>query len=270
MKKAMVGVASVLTLTLLLVGVPVGAQQTGSAEQKKNSDEAMAVLKRMADFLSQTKRFSVKADMGFDVVQRYGQKIEFGETRRIVLVRPDHLRVDATPRNGSKSELIFNGKDISLLFLKDNVYATVSKPGTVDDAIAYFVNDLNMRLPLSEMLSSKLGEVLAKQVLIAAYVGREQLEGVPCDHLALRGEEADMQVWVARGNKPLPQRVVITYRREDGRPQFRAQFSDWNLAPKITESLFVFKPPKGARRIAFSPQQMMRREPGQMKMKEGK
>jgi hypothetical protein len=65
----------------------------------------MAVLKRMAEFLSQAQRFSVTVDTGFDVVQDSGQKIEFGETRQIVLRRPDRVRIEATKRNGSNPTL---------------------------------------------------------------------------------------------------------------------------------------------------------------------
>src|ERR1700739_1618836 len=106
----------------LLLAAPIYAQQTGPTDDDKEK-QAMAVLKRTADFLSQAQRFSVTVDIGFDAVQDSGQKIEFGETRKIVLRRPDHLRVDATKRDGSKSELIFNGKDITLFHVKEKVYA---------------------------------------------------------------------------------------------------------------------------------------------------
>jgi hypothetical protein len=253
---------------VLLVGAPVGAQQDGPADANKSEEQAMTVMKRMADYLSQAKRFSVTIDTGFDAVQESGQKIEFGETRKIVLSRPDRLRVDATKRDGSKSELIFNGKDIALYFAKENVYATAARPGTVDQAIAYFVNDLDMRLPLAELLSSNLDKMLSEQVREAAYVEKSFIAGVPCDHLAFRGDQADLQVWVAQGDKPLPQRVVITYTRIDGRPQFWAQFSHWNLAPKVPDSMFVFEPPAGAAKIAFAPRQML--QPVGAEMKEGK
>jgi len=253
---------------LLLLGVPVGAQQTGPTDQKKNEERAMAVLKRTAEFLSQAQRFSVTVDIGFDAVQDSGQKIEFGETRKIVLRRPNHLRVDATKRDGSKSELIFNGKDITLFHAKENVYATEAKPGTVDGAIAYFVKDLGMRLPLAELLDSGIAKTLPELVREPAYVENSSIAGVPCDHIALRGEQADVQLWIAQGVQPLPQRVVITYKREDGRPQFWAQFSNWNLAPNVPDSLFTFTPPKGAAKIAFSPRQKM--GPGGSAMKGGK
>jgi hypothetical protein len=259
MRHVRLGVMVGWALTLLLLSVPVQAQQT-SAAHPEIEEQAMAVLKRMAAFLTQAQRFSVTVDTGFDVVQDSGQKIEFGETRQMVLRRPDRIRIDATKRNGSKSGMFFDGKDLAVFNMKENVYATVARPGTVDEAIAYFLNDLDMRLPLAELLSSYLATTLPEHVHAAAYVEPAQIAGVPCDHLALRGDQADLQLWVAQGNQPLPRRLVITYTREDGRPQFWAQFSEWNLAPEVPDALFVFTPPAGATKIAFALQQRM--QPG--------
>jgi hypothetical protein len=255
---------------LSLIVVPVSAQQTSPTDQSKSERQAMAVLKRMTDFLSQTQRFGVTMDIGFDVVQDNGQKIEFGETRNILLSRPDLLRIDTTKRDGQKSELIFDGKEITLYYAKENVYATEPKPGTVDQAIAYFVNDLGMRLPLAELLDSNAAKVLPTQVREAAYVEQSSIDGVPCDHIALRGNQVDAQLWVAQGDKPLSQCIVITYKREDGRPQFWANFTKWNLSPKVRNSMFTFTPPKDAVKIAFSPRQMMPMQPGGTEMKGGK
>src|SRR5262245_16258663 len=223
MRHVRLGVVAGWALTLLLLSVPVHAQQT-SAANPEIDEQALAVLKRMAEFLTQAQRFSVTVDTGFDVVQDSGQKIEFGETRQMVLRRPDRVRIEATKRKGAKSGMFFDGKDIAVFNTKENVYATVARPGTVDEAIAYFLNDLDMRLPLAELLSSQMAKTLSEQVRAAAYVEPSQIAGVPCDHLALRGDQADLQLWVAQGNQPLPRRLVITYTREDGRPQFWAQF----------------------------------------------
>lgn len=262
----------ILALFLIspLLAIPSHSQQTSSTGQSQSEQQAMAVLKRMADFLSQTQRFGVTMDIGFDVVQDNGQKIEFGETRNVLLSRPDLLRIETTKRDGQKSELVFNGKEIMLYYAKENVYATEPKPGTVDQAIAYFVNDLGMRLPLAELLDSNAAKVLSAQVREAAYVEQSSIGGVPCDQIALRGDQVDAQLWVAQGDQPLPQRIVITYKREDGRPQFWTNFTKWNLSPKISNSMFTFTPPKGAAKIAFSPRQMMPMQPGGTEMKGGK
>src|SRR5215471_11170385 len=112
MRDLRLGIVVASALTLVLLSAPVRAQQT-SAAKPEIEEKAMAVVKRMAAFLTQAQRFSVAVDIGFDVVQDFGQKIEFGETRQMVFRRPDRVRIDATKRNGSKSGMIFDGKAIA-------------------------------------------------------------------------------------------------------------------------------------------------------------
>jgi hypothetical protein len=101
-----------LIFSALLAGAPVSAQQTGPADAQKSEEQAKAIMKRMANFLSQAKGFSVMVDTGFDTLQEFGQKLEFGETRQIVLIRPDRLRVDATKRDGSKKVISMKSRFI--------------------------------------------------------------------------------------------------------------------------------------------------------------
>ena len=243
-----------LTLTFVLGSLPVKAQE-GKEAAPKIEEKAMTLVKRMATVLSQAKQFTFTADIAFDAVQDSGQKIEFGETRKIVVRRPDRIRIDVTKRDGSLSGFVFDGKDIAVFNVQDKVYATVAKPGTVDEAIDYFTQSLDMRMPLGELLASDLPQLLQERLHEADYVEQATIGGVLCDHVALRGERAHVQLWIARGDQPLPRRMVITYTRAEGQPQFSAQFSDWNLSPEVSDTLFAFTPPAGAVKIAFAPRQ---------------
>ena len=265
--KRLFSLIPVAILAAMLSGLSAIAGPAASVDPKQDEEQVMAIVNRMAESLANAKSFSVTADIGFDAVQSSGQKIEFGETRKIVLDRPNRLRIDETKRNGAKSQLIFDGKSILYYHARENVFATDSRPGTVDDMIEYFVNGLDMRLPLAEMMSTQLPRLLSENTREAVLVEESSIAGIACDHLVLRGDEVDLQVWVAKGARPLPQRLVITYKQIDGRPQFWAQFIDWNLAPKIPESLFAFTPPSGAVKIAFSPQQV--RQLGKQRQKKG-
>ena len=250
---------------LLLHGVPAAAQedsaaqsapaaaQGGSAVQPAIEEQAKLMMNRMADFLSKAQRFSTTVDIGFDVVQDSGEKIEFGETRKISVRRPDHVHIETTKRDGSMSGFVFDGQQIAVFNVQDKVYATVPKPGTVDEAFDYFTNDLDMRLPLADLLSSDLPKLLQERVREVDYVEQEAIAGVPCDHLALRGDRADIQLWIAKGEQPLLHRMVITYTLAEGQPQFWAQFREWNLSPELPDSLFAFTPAAGAVKIAFMP-----------------
>ena len=233
----------------------VWAAGAAVAQPAAQGDEqaARAALKRTTELLGRAARFSVTIDIGFDVVPDSGQKIEFGETRRVVVRRPDRLRVDDVRRNGDTSGLRYDGQALTVFNLKDKVYATVGTSGTVDDLIAFVINELEMRFPLAEMLDTRIAAFVGGKVREAAYVEQATIAGVPCDHVAFRGEREDLQLWIARTGSPLPQRLVITYLREDGRPQFWAQFRDWNLAPEASDSAFTFTPPGDHAKIPLVP-----------------
>jgi hypothetical protein len=233
-----------------MVVTPVSAEQasraTGQIEEK-----AMATLMRMAEFLAKAPRFSVTTDIGYDVEQDWGQKLEFGTTRKITVRRPDRMAVDITDRDGTQRGFRFDGKQIAFFGLDEKAYATAQKSGDLDAAIAYFRQDLQMPLPLAELVSNNLPKILKERTKEAYAVEDATIEGTPCDHLALRGELVDAQLWIAKGDQPLPQRIVLTYKRENGQPQFWANFHDWNLSPEAPDTLFTFTPAEGAARIAF-------------------
>jgi hypothetical protein len=258
----------IMLLLVFLVGMFAGTPAPSTAASALDA-QAMATLQRMADFLSGAQRFSVTAEISFDVVQTTGEKLEFGETRRFLIRRPDRMRVDITKRDGATSGFRFDGQEIAVFNTREQVYATAARSGTLDRAIAYFINDLDMRFPLAELFSTELAETLAAKVRTASNVGPERILGVPCEHIALRGDQADMQLWVAQGDQPLPHRMVITYRAAEGQPQFRAQFSDWNLSPDVPDTLFAFTPPEGATKIAFATRKPTPPAAGKPKAKKG-
>ncbi len=225
-----------------------------AATAAESQAQASAILMRMAEFLGGTQRFSVSVRAGYDAVQESGQKIEFGEIRKITVSRPDRLRVEVERDDGAKTLAVFNGKEILLLDATSNVYATAPQPGGLDDTIVYFVKDLGVRVPLAVLLVSRAAAELKDRVRSVDYVEKTNIYGSPSHHLAGRTDTVDFQMWVADGDKPLPQRVVITYKKAKGEPQFRAQLSDWNLAPAIEDSTFLVTPPDGAQKGMFAAQ----------------
>lgn len=213
--------------------------------------EARAILMDMARFLAAATDFTVTVRGSYDAVQPSGQKIEFNELRRLAVSRPDKLRVEAQHSDGTAHELVFDCRQIAIASTPENVFATKPKPGSIDDAVIHFRRDLRMRLPLAALLVSTLPAEFERRVTGVEYVEETGILGAPAHHLNVQTDTVDFQVWIADGARPLPQRVVITYRFEAGQPQFRANFEDWNLAPAPDPARFSFTPPAGARRIAF-------------------
>lgn len=217
----------------------------------ETAPDAKALLMRMAGFLGGAQRFSVNVRCGYDVVQESGQKIEFSEIRKIVVSRPDRLRVEVEQSDGDRNLIVYDGKEVTAYSATRNVYAKAEKPGGIDAAVTFFVKDLNMKLPLAALLLSRVGEELERRTQALDYVEKTDILGVPAHHLAGRTATVDYQVWIADGSQPWPLRVVLAYKNAEGQPQFQEMFADWNLAPEIKDGLFAFTPPEGAQKIAF-------------------
>jgi len=245
-----------LILTMLLA-IPLLCAGSGSAEQKAARREsgpqveAPAVLMWAADFLSQVKQFSVSIRAGYDVLQKTGQKIEFNELRNVTLARPDRMRVDVEQSDGDRTLILFDGEKITVSDPEQKTYAIADGPGDVDHAILFFLNDLRLKFPLAMMFVTKLPSELESRVRSVSFVERDDTMDVPCIHLAARTDEVDFQIWIPSQDAPLPRRVVITYKNEPGQPQFRADFSNWNLSPNLPQGFFTFTPPGDARQIPF-------------------
>ncbi len=235
-------------------GPPSGAppDAAGQATQDDEIDDAaMDALKRMAGTLAEARGFSVTIRASYDAVQDTGEKIEFGERRTVMLSRPSALRVDSQESDGKRTQVMFDGTAITVFDPAENAYGRIEQTGSVDDAVRHMVQDLQVRLPLALLLVSTLPEELQERLQALDYVERDTLMPVPADHLAGQAEDVDFQVWIAAEGPPLPQRIIITYKTEEGEPQYRADLTDWTLNPDVPAAQLAFHPPDGAERIPF-------------------
>jgi hypothetical protein len=235
---------------------PVYSQTEEGIEVKdapKIDPESMSDLVESLEFLSKAGSFSFTAEVEYDAIQGNGERIEFGGVRKITVVRPDKLRVDIVERDGTKKVFIFDGKEIYYSDLEQNVYASVPRPGNINQAVNYFTQTLQMPLPLGQLISSGVSGMVKKEIYAGGFIEQSTINGVLCDHLAFRTKNIDFQVWIASEGDPLLMRLVIDYRSAPGEPQFRAMLKDWNFKPEVSDSLMVFKPGENMQKIAFAP-----------------
>lgn len=250
-------VTVLLVATQALSATAGGADEAQHATMESKAEQqrlAAELLSDMAKFLAALPGFEVSLVGSYDVLQDSGQKIEFNEVRRVAVARPDRLRMEQTRSDGVQDLVVFDGKTLTVLNGEAGVFAQAAQPGSIDDAVVYYVRDLGMRLPLAALLTSRLPAELETRVKAVDYVEYTKILPVPAHHIAARTDAVDFQVWIADGDKPVPLRVVLTYVNEPGQPQFRAQFLDWRLQPPTGADVFRFDPPKDARQIAFAVQ----------------
>ena len=213
--------------------------------------EALDVFKAMSDHLVAAREFAFETETSHDVVQRSGVKVEFGASRRTLVSRPNRMRLESRRRDGVSGVVIFDGKDMWAYVPDENVYASHEQRGDLDDAIDYAVAELGIEAPLADLVSPDLFESVTSRLTGALYLGETVVAGEACEHLLMSNDIADFQMWITVGDKPLLRRIVITYRDEPGEPQYRAQFSNWDMTPGDTASQLSFEPPAGAERVRF-------------------
>lgn len=223
------------------------AQSAKTAEM--DDRQAMDILQNMARTLAGAEQFSVTLNSSYDASQENGQMIEYEAKRDIQVRRPDKLRVDKQRSDGDQRILVFDGKQIIVHNVTENIYAMAEKAGTVDDAVKHLVSVLKTPLPLARMFRTSLPAELDKLVEEIDYVELNTLTDVPTDHLAVRTKDVDFQIWITRGKEPLPRRIVITYKNFKGDPQFRADFTNWNLGAKGVKGPFTYSPPQNAEQV---------------------
>ena len=215
------------------------------------SKDASEILTRMADFISAASAFSLVSDTGHEVMHKNGQLVEFGSRLTLTIQRPSQAIGRFDSRDGDISTTVLDGEAIWVYSVKDQIYDTTNQPGDIDASLEFLGNQLGVPRQLRDFFSKDLTASLGSAVKSGYYFGESLISGVLCDHLALRGEKEDVQVWIARGDEPVPRRIVITYRELEGQPQFWAQFIEWDLSLELSDTTFTFSPPEGATRIHF-------------------
>jgi hypothetical protein len=213
--------------------------------------EALAVLKRMSDFLAGVEEFRFSADVRYDAVQESGQKIEFGNERHVAIRRPDRARVEVIHWYGAGEALVYDGGRLSMTIPNRAIYASLQRTGPLADALDYLLTEHGVPTPLADLLHPELYSEVADRVTHGVWIGQATLDGVACDHLAFRSEDVDFQLFIRSGDQPLPLRLVIDYRNAEGKPQFRASLRDWELSPDLPEEFFRFAPAAGSQRVSF-------------------
>ncbi len=211
--------------------------------------DATESVVRAANFLADQTRFRVIADISFDVLQSDGRLLEFGASRVITIRRPDRVRMSVARRDGDARTLYFDGSTIWIDLPSHRAFVREERPGTLYAAFEHLSEELGVPVPLANLFSENFAAPFENQIGSGYYVGRADIRGRSCEHLAFRLPEVDVQLWVEEGDRPLLARIVITHKRDDGNPQFRATLHDWDLTLETPETLFHFEPEEGSERL---------------------
>jgi hypothetical protein len=241
--------AVLAALALATVAVPAVAQTPATSAAVDPA--AVKALTDMAAYLRNLKAFQVESATTTDEVEDDGQLIQHTAKVNFVVQIPNKLLVNASGDRNERS-FIYDGRTFTMFARRIGYYATVPAPPTLrelDDALS---DNYGIDLPLADLFRFGSPNWKGADIKAAMDVGPSEVDGITCEHYAFRQDEVDWQVWIQKGDYPLPRKLVITTTTDAARPQHTATFT-WNLAPSFNEESFTFVPPSGAHKIVLTP-----------------
>jgi hypothetical protein len=244
--------AIVLTSTALVVAAETPNPPASPSRAAAPSIAPLAdkLLTGACQALASSKAFTFHAEILFDELLPQAVKVQFAGAPDFALQRPDEVMVDYRSDLGSKM-LWYQGTTLTILDPSRGVYSTLSVPGSIDGMLEQVATSQGLTIPLSDLAFSDPCQNLRKEIIFGGYIGINDVNGVDTDHLAFSSSREDLQLWLARSGKPIPLKLVITYRTEPGSPEYIATFSDWKFPTEIPSGRFRATLPKDVKRIEF-------------------
>ncbi len=240
------------TITAVLITVVPGA---AFADSHAVDPEADKILRQMSSYLGELSAFSVRASVENEVITDAGQKLQLISNARLAIERPAKLNFE---RKGPLADVrtLSDGSRFTMYNRISNLYIEREAPATIDDAIRLVEFETGLPAPAADLMFADAYAVLKPGIREASYLGTAVIDGIESHHLAFRGDQADWQLWVQTGQRPLPTRYVITSKWLTGAPQFSLRFLDWNTSETFDAGEFAFAAPADARKVEVLPLEM--------------
>jgi hypothetical protein len=204
----------------------------------------------MSTYMASQKNLSTRFDVALDVVTPEIEKIQFAASGSAKISRPNKLRLI---RRGAYSdvELVFDGNTTTIVDRADNAYAQIPTPGSVDRLVDLLRGQYGFDMPAADLLLTASYDALMRDVVEAKHIGEGVINGNDCEHLAFRNQDTDWQLWVRKGARPLPCKLVITSKTVASAPEYTIVFHDWQTGANAPGA-FSFKPMTGSRSVPFA------------------
>lgn len=174
------------------------------------------------------------------VVKTYRQDVS------VKVDRPGKLRVDSKGDTKNRSSYINEGI-FTMIDHGHGYYGQLETPKTIDATLDLIFEIYGIRAPLASLIYSDMGKrVKFKR---SKYFGTVDVAGVECDYVAFKSRVREVHIWITTGDTPQIINYSIIDTTVEGNPRINTSIT-WNTDPKISDSDFIFKAPKGATQIS--------------------
>jgi len=226
---------------------PAPASPAVGAATPTVTPEAIAALKRMSDFLGSLQTFELTANSTLDLVTVNSQKLQMDGTVRYKVKKPG-IFIDFQSDLKTR-QFFYDGRNFTIYAPKLGFYATMPAPPTNKEFLKAVYDKTGVELPLEDLFRWNDGDDSDITALTSGFsVGAATIDGVATEHWAFRRADYDWEVWIEKGDRPVPRKLVIIDRTDPERPTYTARLS-WTLNPPLAASDFTFTPTADSKKI---------------------
>ncbi len=237
MKKNLLAFGSCMLIALISIGCASDTASNGKPADGKAKAED--ILAKMTDKIKATPAFSFKTAENSDRPKRDGAE-KLNIDRSVTIKTPDRLHFKAT---GDRDlEAYYDGNSVILMSHKEKVWGQLTAPPTLGETMDKIKGHYGMPLPVADLLGLDADGKLRNSTNTAS-VTTETVGGVDCNVLKFQNADVDWEVWIPVSGDPLPKKFHAKYKNEKGQPESTIEFSEWNLAPQITDATFLASVP---------------------------
>ncbi len=234
------------TVALALAGFVVTAQ----AQAPAVDPAALKALENMSAHLRGLKSFQVESSTTTDEVLEDGLAVQYSANVNFLVQMPNRARVDVTSDRNDR-RYVYDGKSFTLYARRIGYYATIPAPATLRELDDVLADKYGIELPLADLFRFGSPRWNPDGIKVAKDLGPGAVDGTSCEHYAFRQDDVDYQIWIQKGEFPLPRKVVITTTTDAAKPQYSATYR-WNLAPSYNDAAFTFVAPADATKIVLA------------------
>ena len=221
--------------------------QAGSAQQDAR---AIEVLKKSAAYRKSLDQVVITGVSFTDARLEAGLMVSNSEEIHVSIDRPGSMQISSFDGETTKG-LYFHDGLLTVFSSANKLYAQADIPKEIDAAMKFALEELSVEAPLMDLLYKDIATHLINSNTTILYLtDKSRVNGTDCHHLAIRGPDSDVQLWVEEGDRPVARKIMITSKWEGGAPRFIANL-DWDTKPEFKPDTFKFKAPEGAVKIEF-------------------
>ena len=173
--------------------------------------EADRILRAMSEYVKSTDEFSFHADIAYDTIHSTGEKVQYGGASDVSVRRPNRLHV-AFEGDEYRRQVFYDGSTITLFDRLRNLYAVTKVPGKMDDALDLVFEKHGLSVPLADFVYADPHAVLTANAEYGSVIGVHGCADKRCHHLLFTQEIIDWEIWIETGPRPVPRKLVITYK----------------------------------------------------------